>query len=826
MSKDYRVPSRSEIRKQKQAKNINKLYFFLFILVFLIFFTFFGCTKVLGVEQWKTFDPEKLTNIEQTSQIYDQDDQLVHQIHGPENRIKVSIDQVPKHVRDAFIAVEDVRFYQHKGFDLKRIIGALWADIKAGGFKEGASTISQQVIRNSHLTTEKTISRKVQEIFLAYQLENTYEKDEILEMYLNIIYLGNGAYGVEAASQAYFGKSVSQLTLAEGALLAGIPKSPSKYSPHINLEQSIQRRNLILELMEKHGFITSDEAEKAKKSKVELVKSNKGDYPYGFFTDQVIRDAAKVLDIEEEKLYTGGYKIFTTLDRELQTFCEELYTKDDLFPPSKDKVPIESALVIIDPKTGGIKALIGGREHTAKLGFNRATQMQRQPGSAIKPILVYGPAIEKHGYTPVTFILDEPTTIGDYTPSNAGGKYNGWITLRYAVARSINIPAVKVLNDIGIETGKRFAEQVNIPLHPEDKYLSLALGGFYKGVSPLELCNAYMPFANNGKFSTATTIRYIENAKGEKIYEYIPEWKQVMDDENAFIMTNILQSTIQWGTGIRLNELGIPLAGKTGTVQLPNEGAFRNIKGNKDAWMVAYNPDYLATVWIGYDQTDKKHYLPSNATGGSYPAEILKEVFRFLYKDKEAPDFQEPPGIIKAKIDAKSLLERRKVMLANALTPEEFQMEEVFTQSTLPDQETDYWIIPQPPNDIVIEISQENKPIISFTPVNSFAIYRIYRQRNMSPPILIGERSDSSLHRIQIKDYLAVPGEKYEYYIIPVHPEIIIDNEPLEGPASERIPFEIPFLFPQYQEEEQENMIHSNDDIEDDIESSGDEAAE
>lgn len=324
--------------------------------------------------------------------------------------------------------------------------------------------------------------------------------------------------------------------------------------------------------------------------------------PRGYYIDAALSTSADLLDVDMETLLTGGYRIYTALDPALQARCEAVFADDSFFPASD----CEGAIAVQQAETGYVTAMVGGRESDVAMAFNRATRIRRQPGSVIKPIIAYAPALELCGYTAASMLLDEPTTFADYTPSNFNGKYYGWVTMREAVQRSLNVPAVKVLSEVGLGQGKAFAESLGISFDEADTSLTLALGGFTYGVSPWQLAGAYAAFASGGVYDTPTVVRCITDAQGRVLYEYEPEAKRVMREENTYILTSMLESAIEEGTGRRLGELDIPLAGKTGTVGVDS--------GNRDAWMAAYNPEYAACVWIGYDNASDG-MLPADATG-------------------------------------------------------------------------------------------------------------------------------------------------------------------------------------------------------------------
>jgi 1A family penicillin-binding protein len=781
------LPSRKSRRKSK-ALILNFIRKFLITAIIAGILILFAASVyfVIITERWRDFEPEDIKNVYQTSFIYDSEGNLITDIHGLQNRINVSLTDIPLHVQHAFIAVEDVRFYTHPGFDIKRMFGALFQNIRAGRLAEGASTITQQVARNSLLSKEKTFSRKFQEIYLAYRLENNFTKDQILQLYLNLIYFGEGAHGLQAASMTYFGKPVGELSIAEGALLAGIPRSPTRYSPFNNLENSMRRRNLVINLMEEHGFITKKEAQKALSENITLAEVRQQDFPHRFFLDMALDEAADILNIYEEELISGGFRIYTTLDTDLQVFAEKIYRDNRLFPKSPgSQASAESALVVLHAPSGEIRALLGGRliDKPVRKGLNRAVHSRRQPGSSIKPILVYLPAIEYYDYTPVSFIEDAPVSFGDYSPSNYDAKHRGWVTLRYSLAHSINIPAVRILHDIGVNSAVSLAKRLGIPFEPEDdNNLSIALGGMHKGVTPLELTRAYSVLADNGVYKDYSTIRRIEDVNGLPLYERNTERMRLISEESAFIMNNMLKSSVNWGTASRLSALALPLAAKTGTVQLPEIERFEGIDGVRDAWIVAYNPDYVVTVWMGFDEATRENYLPPNAVGGTYPANIASLMFRQLFQNKEPSDFKKPLGVVEVMLDSKSLEERHKVLLASHLTPSEFVVSEYFTRQNAPTQPSDYWVVPQTPLSFDVTSNIFGLPVISFRPRNTFAAHHVYRiEYGNENPVLVHRSLPGESAQIEWTDTFVARGREYGYFVVPVHPEIRLRGRLLQG---------------------------------------------
>lgn len=737
--------------------------------------TAFIVSYLMGLEEWKEFDPYKIAEMQQTLLIYDKNGAETAALYNKQNRVYLPIAEIPEHVKNAFIAIEDERFYEHDGVDIIRIIGSVIEDLKSGSFKQGASTISQQLVKNTSLTGVKTISRKLQEAVMAYKLEQVYSKDEILEMYLNYIYFGHGAYGIEAAAKTYFGVSAKSLTISQAALLAGVIKGPSHYAPHIDMQKSIQRRDLVLSCMRDQGLITDRQEADAKSEAVILAEKN--EVEYGFFTDMVLAEAENVLSIDSEELLSSGCRIYTTLDQTIQEQLETVFKKAANFPPNAaDGEQCQAAVCILDSKTGEIRAVMGGRSYETRRGINRAIDIKRQPGSAIKPVMVYAPAIEKLGYTPATLVLDEKEDFGGYIPKNFSDNYKGWVTLREALANSLNLPAVRVLNTIGVETGKLYASQVGIPFDEKDKGLTLALGGFTTGVSPLCLADSFSPFANGGYYSLPSCITKIEDGRGDVIYERPKTKTSVLAPETAYLMTSMLESAVTSGTAKRVAVNGVAIAAKTGTA-----GAGED---NKDAWTVAFNPEYTMCCWMGFDSTDKAHCLPSEVTGGTYPAKLLQQMFANIYKSRKAPDFARPENIVSAKIDIQSLKEGSQPMLASAFTPDDQTILEFFTKDSAPSQYTSFWAVPSPPDDLSVIIGDGGMPCISFTPKENFIIYRIMRKNLSDRTVETVTECSGSSSQISFTDFSAEYNSTYDYYVVPVHPDIKIEGEQLCGPPS------------------------------------------
>ena len=730
-----------------------------------VLFLLCGAVKTLGMDRWVDFDVYRITGCDRTSIIYDGQSDVVTRLHGVQDRTWVSISELQPSTVYAFISAEDARFFEHEGVDVIRIAGAIVADIKAGSYVQGASTISQQLIKLSHLTSEKTISRKAEEAALAYEMERQYSKEDILEMYLNYVYFGGGYYGIEAAAEGYFGVHASDLTLDQSAMLAGILKSPSGYAPHINYAASINRRNNILRLMRDYGYITDDEKKQASARRPTILHDKREEYS-GYYTDAVTKSAAALMGITVDELIRGGYSIYSAMDSDIQHYCEEMFKNGELFPAEDS----EAAIVVLEPSTGMVVAMVGGRSYTGGISFNRATDIRRQPGSVIKPVIAYAPAFEYLNYTAADMILDEETTFSDYTPSNYGNKYYGWVTVREAVTKSLNVPAVKTLSEVGVERAKDFAKRCGIEFDDKDDSLALALGGFTYGVSPLQIAGAYSCFASGGIYNTPTLIKKITDRNGLTVYEYRQDSRRVMSEANAYILTSMLKSVVTEGTGHRLNTLDIPIAGKTGTVGLAN--------GNRDAWMAGYTPEYTAVVWQGYD-SDRLGLLPSSATGGTYPALMLYELFNHIYPDGRSGDFEKPESVKQYSIDAKTLKKQHKAVLANAMTPQSSRVTEYFTEETAPEDVSGYWAVPGSAQNL-LAVREEGGIMVSFDCPDDFGMYTLWRSEagKAEKPLMTWNGREGHIEYI---DAAVKPGKGYRYRVTVKHEELLIGDEPVEG---------------------------------------------
>ena len=577
-----------------------KIIKFLFLCVF--------CLIVMGISVLygfsSLFAPPNMDEAlipDAASQFYDIKGNVIYTTLSVERRVPVTFDKIPKHVQQAFIAIEDNRFYEHSGIDYRGTARALVSTL-SGQEVQGGSTITQQLAKNAFLTQERTIVRKIKEAFIAKELEHKYTKDEILTMYLNQIYFGQGAYGIESASMYYFGKHVQDLSIAEAATLAAIPKSPNYFNPFENPQASKERKELVIDQMYKYGMIDEATANAAKAQKLILRTSNasKGD-PRSYFYDMIIQKV--ISEVGADALYKGGLKIYTTLDTDMQMAAERaIHHLPDLYTDSNKLIQPQVALVAVDPTNGQVKAMIGGRGQDK---FNRATLAARQPGSAFKPF-VYVTAME-NGFTPASIIEDKEEEFWPgWKPQNSDLKWHGKVSLRTALKRSLNVPTIKLAREVGVNKIITNAEKMGITtLVDSGKYndtnLAMALGGLSKGVSPIEMASAYGVLATNGIYCRPYALIKIVDREGKVLYEQKSSSKQVIDPKAAYLTTNMLEDVLVSGTAGGMG-IGRPAAGKTGTTDT-----------NIDAWFVGYTPNLSAAVWVGDDNNQSIHMYGSGA---------------------------------------------------------------------------------------------------------------------------------------------------------------------------------------------------------------------
>ena len=634
----------------------------LFVLLLTVLFLGGGIAvgmTVSALQDVPEFNPE---NIEAgvPSVIKDPDGNEIIQLDREQYREEISIEEVPEDVKNAFIAIEDARFYEHPGVDIRGITRAAVNNFQETGNpfvgSQGGSTITQQLVKNAFLSPEQLLERKIHEAWLALHLERHYTKDEIMEFYLNYAtYFHHNAYGIQAASHFYYDKDVSELDTEEGALLAAIIRHPGELSPHRNPDLAEDRKNTVLRLMRELELISEREFRTALNRELDdmLAKVPEDDYPYPHFIDYVINEEAlpilrdKMEDMDglpeevqeaEDLLYYHGLTIHTTIDRDLQTHAQEVIDDPNNYPETWEDedgvVQPQSALVVAEPDTGRVRALVGGRDYGLHNVYNRVSST-RSPGSAMKPINVYAPAFEEGLKYPGSVIDDAPTVWdsggGTYAPENFNRTFKGLVTVREALVYSYNVPAVKVFEDeLNREIGLDYAVDLGINTFVEEDYYNqaAAIGGLTRGVKPFEITEAYSTLANQGVNIDHHTITKIEDRRGNVIYEHDPNPQPVLSEETAWLITDILSDVVNHGTAGALN-LDFPAAAKTGTSQ--------NLR---DAWLVTYTPHVVTSFWLGYDEGP---YTVDNRT--HYTISVTEDIMTRAMEGKNPDDFSMPDGI-------------------------------------------------------------------------------------------------------------------------------------------------------------------------------------
>ncbi len=642
-------------------KLLKKIFKILLLLVLLATFFFIG--YYFSVTSGVSLSPKKLTINENTAQIYDYKDKQVANASTLVSQEITAISSIPDHTKYAFIDTEDRNFFSHNGFNVKRIAKAFLNNFRTASFKEGASTISQQLIKNTHLSQQKTIKRKLQEFKLTYELEKNYSKNDILEKYLNTIYFGHSCFGITSASRFYFDKSPSELTISESAILAGLVKSPNNYSPFKNLEKCENRRNVVLNGMYKMQHLTLDELTHAKSEQLPTEPSlDKGNKHYFSAVFDELENLA-----ETHNFSVGGkLSIHTYLNEELQDFLEKQAKNTDC----------DCVFSILDNATHGISAY----HKTAKINA-------RPPASIIKPLAVYAPAIEENLLCPATPLLDEKISFSGYEPKNFDGKYLGYVSAREALSKSLNIPAVKLLNTLGVKKSAEYLEKLSLPITEQDQTLALALGGMQNGFTLNELVGAYSTFASNGYFTPPAFIKsvYID---GEKVFERKENKTQVFSESTVYLITDMLQTAVKDGTAKKLRALPFDISAKTGT---------NGVDGKiLDAYALSYTTANTIGVWLG-----NANNAPIEYTGGGKPCDILYKINEFISEltpfRENLTSFSAPTTVKTIKLDRIEYENSKRLLLADDISPQEFVFQELFQEQLVPTQKATHFSNPNIP---------------------------------------------------------------------------------------------------------------------------------
>jgi penicillin-binding protein 1A len=590
--------------------------------------------KSPAIDALKDYRPNTITRV------YADNNELVDTFFMEDRRI-ISIKDVPEMVIKAFVASEDARFFHHQGLDIIGIFRAFFKNMIAGEIVQGGSTITQQVAKSLYLSPERTIIRKVKEAILAYKIDRYLTKSEILDLYLNHIYLGHGAYGIEAAAQIYFGKNTRDLSLAEVAMLAGLPKAPNRYSPYVSMERARQRQQYVLTRMAEDGYISEIQKERALKTRILLISTKPKEKVAPYFTENVRRYILEKYG--SDALYKEGLEIYTTLNVEMQKAATAAVERGLAEMETREKFEagrLQGALICMDVRTGEIKAMVGGRDYK-RSEFNRATQAKRRPGSSFKPF-IYTAAFDK-GLTPATIIIDSPVVFDDvsrgttWKPQNFEQKFFGPTTLRTALTYSRNVVTVKLLKEIGVGYAIDYAANMGLT-SPLTRDLSLALGTSV--VTLQDMIRGYSVLANQGKKAEPFFIKKIVDRNNHTLEEQMPAVEQVIDPRVAFLTTSVLQDVVQEGTGERVKAIGRPVAGKTGTTD-----------DYRDAWFIGYTPSLIAGVWVGFDD---ERSMGRSGVGGVAAAPIWLYFMEKALAGQPVEVFPTPEGIVFTRINPRT----------------------------------------------------------------------------------------------------------------------------------------------------------------------------
>ncbi|VVM32299.1 transglycosylase domain-containing protein [Terribacillus sp. AE2B 122] len=662
--------SRASRRKQKKKKRpIWKKILLTIVLIGVLCVVAGGAVFGYYAATAPKLDEEKLSD-PASNIVYDMNGDEFAEL-GSESRRKVNYDDLPQQLVDAVTATEDSRFFEHNGIDIIRTGGALVSNFKNGFGAEGGSTIDQQVIKRSFLSPEKTVKRKMQEWWLAFQLDRQYSKEEILEMYLNKVFYGQYAYGVATAAETYFGKDdLNDLTLPETALLAGLPQRPTAYNPFVNPDLAQERMNTVLDLMVQHEKITQAEADEAKKTKVEdlLAEKQPQSNKYGAFLDQVQKELSE--RFEDTDLNLDGMKIYTTLDPDAQETVESALSEDSGISWVDEN--LQAGITLLDTKSSAIRA-IGGNKNNELGGFNYAIQGSNQPGSSMKPIIDYAPAFENGVYTSTyEQINDEPITVEEaqnWEPGNYDNQFHGWQSARTALAKSYNIPAIKTFQAVGPEKAKEFANGLGLEFKNDTINYSDSIGGASE-FRPIDLAGAYAAFGNEGIYTEPYTITKIEFSDGSTL-DMKPESEAAMSESTAYMVTDMMRSVMTEGTGTMANVSGLDIAGKTGTTNKDGQ------EGSPDSWMNGLTTNYTLSIWTG---TPDDTIISGGSAGTNVAKYLFKQIMTEVHQGKDTESFKKPSDVVEAKVEKGS----RPAASPSAGTPSSEILTELFLKGNLP----------------------------------------------------------------------------------------------------------------------------------------------
>lgn len=715
-------------------KIVNLSFKILICLVIILILSFIGICIYSLTFMRIPFNKEAITDNNLSIQVLNQQNLLINE-PNTFNGTKINLEHIPTHTKQAFISIEDKAFYNHNGISVKRIGKAFFNNLKKLKLMEGASTISQQLIKNTHLTNEKTLSRKLNEISLALDLERNFTKDEILENYLNIIYFGSNCYGLENASEYYFSKSAKDLSISESAMLAGLIKSPNFYSPVKQYERCLIRRNVVLKEMKTDGYIPEDvyKLEKAKDLEIKINKTRKN--KLNSYSQGAIDEAMQILKMPEKQIAIGGYKIYTYQNLDNQISIEKTIKEYNESLSEND-----FAYIDINPLNGGILGYIGKSDY-------KILEHKRQPGSTIKPILVYAPAVNEDIISPATLIFDEPISINGYEPKNIGDKYYGYISAREALSKSLNVSTVKIASYLGLDKIKNYANLLDIDLDTQDNNYALTLGGMTYGINLKKLVGGYISLANKGKHISPKFVHYITTKEGKIVYKNDEKAKNIFREDSSFLTTDMLKTCAMEGTARKLNVLPFDVSSKTGTVGTK--------KGNTDAYNISYTTQNVVGVWVG----NMDNNLIDTA-GGNLPTLLVRDYFEKIYSKKLPKSFEKPNSVEEINLDLNEYENNHNISIANSLTPEIYIKKELFSRFNPPKNIVSSEFNTLPAN--LTGCIKNNRAILVFDASN-YLQYEVYKQKGEKSELI--KSISGTKGEIIINDDIN-EREKINYYVI------------------------------------------------------------
>lgn len=661
-------------------------------------------------------DENKLVDVQHATIYLDANNEELFSLNED---VKITkIDEISRNLNNALIAIEDKRFYSHNGVDYKALLRASVNNIKTLSFKEGGSTITQQLIKNTHLTQDKNLKRKIIEISLAKKLEKKFSKEEILEKYLNTVYFGNNCYGITSASKHYFNKKPKELTLSESAFLAGIIKAPSYYTQEENFNKSIERRNLVLKEMLSQNYINSQEYNISINENLDIKKDENSI----FSIDKILN---KELDSNENLFPYKNNVIKTTIIKKLQNELENIVKKN---------INYDTTAIILDNKSNVLAYA------------STCIIPKRQVGSTIKPLLIYGPALENNVISPSSLILDEKTDFNGYKPSNYNDKYNGYVSAKECISKSLNIPAIKMLNMTGIENSANFLKKMKFNITNEDLTLPLALGAKNSGETLLTIANAYTTFINNGYYNKYSLIR-----KSNEISNFTNKYEKIFSLDTNFLINDALNDCVINGTAKKLANVNKNLCAKTGTVG--------NNNGNSDAYCISYNKEYCVAVWCGIKNNTKPD---NNLTGGGIPTNLCSYIWEYLYKDKSFPEFfKKPDNVKEILLDKESYNKEHIIEIANKITPIRYTFKGLFRESNYPNSISNRFSSPKIEKPILLVNNNEINIQLCLP-----QYYDVLIKKYKNNTIIKEFDSKKMTNKNLFKDFI-YDNEIYSYHIVP-----------------------------------------------------------